>query len=189
MALVGIIRPIVNREYAAVITSTGRRTVVPFSSGIFFGGNHRSHWAASPASHASRSAGSTRRCSGRNRFTFSLNQVIDPVHPTRSAFTVAGISGNSVSSARTLGSNTANDVSADLRSYLGGASDATAFTTVVREIPPKPRRDPSIRNSLAANHLINAQSSKVITLHRGSGVHFSPSKVFSFRASPTCTTD
>ena len=55
--------------------------------------NHRSHCAASPGSHVSRSAGSTGRCSGRSRRTLSRNQVIDPVHPTRSAITVAGMSG------------------------------------------------------------------------------------------------
>ena len=38
--------------------STGNKVAVPFSNGIFFGGNHRSHWAASPASHTIRSAGS-----------------------------------------------------------------------------------------------------------------------------------
>ena len=38
-----IIRPSTYREYANVITSTGNKLAVPFSSGIFFGGNHRSH--------------------------------------------------------------------------------------------------------------------------------------------------
>ena len=134
------------------------------------GGNHRSHCAASPASQTSRSAGSGRRCSGRSRLTFSRNQVIDPDQSTRSAITVAGISGNSASSARTLLSNGENDVGAGLRSYLGGTSDATAFTTVVREIP---RRD-AIRafgTPSAASLRINAQPSKVITLQSLS-VHF-----------------
>jgi hypothetical protein len=49
---------------------------------------------------------------------------------TRSAITDAGISGNSASSAATRGSNGPNDGSAGLRSYFGGESDATAFTTV-----------------------------------------------------------
>lgn len=43
VALVGIIRPSMNLEYANVITSTGNRALVPFSNGIRFGGNHRSH--------------------------------------------------------------------------------------------------------------------------------------------------
>ena len=106
-----------------------------------------------------RSAGSIGRCSGRSRFTSSRNQVIDPVHPTRSASTVAGMSGNSVSNARTRGSNTTNDVSAGLRTYLGGATDPTAFTTVVREIPSRT----AIRafgTPSAANLPINAQTPK-----------------------------
>ncbi len=43
VVLVGIIRPSTNREYANVITSTGNKLAVPFSSWIFRGGNHRSH--------------------------------------------------------------------------------------------------------------------------------------------------
>lgn len=43
VVLVGIIRASTNLEQAAVITSTGNRVLMPFSSGIFFGGNHRSH--------------------------------------------------------------------------------------------------------------------------------------------------
>ena len=91
---VGIIRPVMNRECAAVITSTGSSLAVPSSSGIFRGGNHKSHCAASPGAQVSRSAGSIGRCSGRSRFTFSLNHRIDPAQPTRSASTVAGISGS-----------------------------------------------------------------------------------------------
>ena len=58
VVLVGIIRPTMNLECAAVITSTGNNLAVPSSSGIFFGGNQRSHCAASPGSQVSRSAGS-----------------------------------------------------------------------------------------------------------------------------------
>jgi len=65
----------------------------------------------------------------------SRNQRIEPVHPTRSASTVAGISGVVVSNSRTRASNGLNDVGPAERSYRGGDSDATAFTTVVREIP------------------------------------------------------
>ncbi len=61
--------------------------------------------------------------------------MIDPDQPTRSASTVAGISGNSASNSRTRASNGANDVTTGARSYLGGADDITALTTVVREIP------------------------------------------------------
>jgi len=48
---------------------------------------------------------------------------------------VAGISGVSANSRRTLASNGVNDVGPGARSYLGGLSDAMAFKTVVREIP------------------------------------------------------
>lgn len=124
-----------NLECAATITNTGSSTLLPSSRGIFRGGNHRSHCAASPAAHNNRSAGSTGRCSGRSRLTFSRNQVIEPVHSTRSAITVAGIDGCSVSSARTRASNGEDDVSCDLRWYFGGRSDRTAAATVSLAIP------------------------------------------------------
>ena len=119
---VGIIRPSMNRECAAVITSTGSNVREPSSSRILRGGNHRSHCATSPAAQVSRSAGSIGRCSARTRLTLSRNHRIEPVHPTRSASTVAGISGVSASSSRTRGSNGVNDVGAGVRSYLGGPS-------------------------------------------------------------------
>ena len=157
--------------------------MVPSSSGILRGGNHKSHCAASPGAQVIRSAGSIGRCSGRSRFTLSLNHRIEPVQPTRSASTVAGMSGTSSSSARTRGSNTVNDVGPGFRSYRGGASEFTALITVVREIPSRS----AIRafgTPSAASLLISAQSSKVITL-QSSSAHFSPPKLFSFRAPPT----
>ena len=170
-----------NRECAGTITSTGNNAVVPSSSGIRFGGNHKSHWAASPGAHTSRSAGSGRRCSGRSRATFSRNHDGDPDQPTRSASTVAGISGNSASIARTRSSNGVNDVaSAGARSYFGGSLDATARATVFREIPNRS----AIRvfgTPSAANLRINAQSSKVITLQSLSA-HFSTGRDAQFSA-------
>jgi hypothetical protein len=50
-------------------------------------------------SQTTRSAGSIRRCSGRWPFMLSRNHVIVPVQPTRSAITVAGISGVSFNDA------------------------------------------------------------------------------------------
>ena len=108
---------------------------MPFSNGIFFGGNHRSHWAASPASHVSRSAGSGRRYNGRSSATFSRNHVIEPVQPIRSAITVAGIPGCSSRIARTLASTASNAVGTSGRSYFGGPSEASALATVDRPIP------------------------------------------------------
>ena len=180
---VGIIRATMNLECAAVITSTGSNFAVPSSSGIFFGGNQRSHCAASPGSHVNRSAGSIGRNSGLSRFTPARNQVIDPDQPTRSASTVAGMSGVSFNSTRTRGSNATNDDSVGVRSYRGGDSDRTAFNTVVLEIPNRS----AIRafgTPSAASRRINAQSSKVITL-QSSSVHFSPPKLTSFRTPST----
>ena len=159
---VGIIRPKTNREYAGTITSTGSSFALPSSSGIFRGGNHKSHCAASPGSQTRQSAGSARRSSGRNRRTLSRNQLIDPDHPTRSAITVAGIRGNSASRARTRGSNGENDVGCSDRSYFGGLVDVTALATV--DLPP-PKFLATCRcgTPSATSLLINTQSSKVIT--------------------------
>lgn len=155
-----------------MITKTGSSFVVPSSSGIFLGGNHRSHCAASPAVHVIRSAGSTGRCSGRSRRTLSLNHRIEPLQPTRSASTVAGICGTSASNARTCCSYSVNDVGPGDRTYRGGASEFTALLTVVLEIPNcTAMRD--FGTPSAASLLINAQSSKVITLPSLSA-HFSP---------------
>ena len=43
MCRVGIITANMNLECAQVITSTGNSAVVPSSSGILYGGNHKSH--------------------------------------------------------------------------------------------------------------------------------------------------
>jgi len=97
--------------------------------------------------------------------------VIEPDQPTRSAITVAGISGNSANNARTCASNAANDVTVGDRSYFGGDVDATALPTVVREIANRSAIC-AFGTPSAANLRINAQSSKVITLQLFS-VHFS----------------
>jgi len=71
-----------------------------------------------------------------------------------------------------------NDVGRGLRTYLGGASEATALTTVVREIPSRSAiRD--FGTPSAASLLISAQSSKVITLQSLS-VHFSSAVTVQF---------
>ena len=66
-----------------------------------------------------------------------------------------------------------NDVGFGLRSYVGGAADATAFTTVVRESPSLAAIR-ALGTPSAASLLINAQSSTVITLQS--------LRVFTFRA-------
>ncbi len=76
-----------------------------------------------------------------------------------------------------------NDVARGFRSYRGGAAEFTDLMTVVREIPNRS----AIRTfgtPSPASLLINAQSSKVITLQSLSA-HFSPPKLSSFRAPTT----
>ena len=88
--------------------------------------------------------------------------MIDPGHSTRSAITVAGISGCSDNIARTRASNGVNAVATHGRSYFGGRSEANARSTVARPIPSCRatcrRGTPS-----ATSRLINAQSSTEIT--------------------------
>ena len=71
------------------------------------------------------------------------------------------------------------------RSLRGGADEATAFTTVVREIPNR-LAITDFDTPSAASRRIKAQSSKVIT-PQWSSIHFSPSKLSSFRSSSTVT--
>jgi len=95
---------------------------------------------------------------------FSRNHDNEPVHPARSAITVAGIVGVSANNRRTAGStSTQAELVTAGRSYLGGRSAANADATVARAIPnclaiarcdnPSPR----------CNRLIKAQSSNEIT--------------------------
>jgi hypothetical protein len=101
-----------------------------------------------------------------------------PPQPTRSASTVAGIPGSTANRARTRPSNGENDVTSARRSYFGGALDATAFTTVVLEIPNRAAIW-AFGTPSAASLRINAQSSKVITL-QSSSVHFSSVETVQF---------
>ena len=60
--------------------------------------------------------------------------MIDPVQPTRSAITVAGMSGVTANSRRTNGSHDVNDVATTTRSYLGGRSDAPTPRSVTADV-------------------------------------------------------
>ena len=102
----------------------------------------------------------------------SRNQRIDPVQPTRSATTVAGMSGVSANNCRTLASNGVNDVGFGLRSYFGGPSDTIAFATVFREICNL-AAILAFGIPSAASLLISAQSSIVVTLQSSKSAHFS----------------
>ena len=184
-SVVGIIRPSMNRECAAVITSTGnsvaravlQRDLPRREPQSRTAPRHRPPTSADPPD---RSADAPAAAASRSRGT----SVIDPVQPTRSASTVAGMSGISASNARTRGSNTVERRRPPASAHTSAARPTPPpCTTVVREIPNRS----AIRafgTPSAASLLISAQSSKVITL-QSSSVHFSPPKLFSFRASPT----
>jgi hypothetical protein len=73
--------------------------------------------------------------------------VIDPVQPTRSAITVAGMSGVVVNRCRTNDSNGVNDVGTAGRSYFGGPSEANARSTVDLPIP-RSRATLTLRNTV-----------------------------------------
>ena len=78
------------------MVSTGNNAglrVCPNPTGNSIGGNHRSHWAISPAAYAVRDAGSGGRYTGRSSATRAESTRIERVQPIRSAITVAGILG------------------------------------------------------------------------------------------------
>ncbi len=117
-----------------------------------------------PATLSIRSAGTP----GRIRATLSRNHDDEPVQPTRSAITVAGMSGVSATRPRTLASTAANDVGTDRRPYVGRPSAFAASITVVREMPNR-RAIAACGTPSAASLLISVQSSLVITLPIVSG--------------------
>jgi hypothetical protein len=61
--------------------------------------------------------------------------VMPRLHPIRSAITVAGMLGQSRSSARICGSNSSTAEGFCARSYLGGASERIAVLTVFLATP------------------------------------------------------
>jgi hypothetical protein len=126
------------REYPHTMVSTGScagRRTWPQPTGSMTGGNHRSHWAISPAAYAVRLAGSGGRYTGRSSATRSRSTRTDLSHPIRSAITVAGIVGHARRSSRTLGSTASTTDSFRGRSYLGGRSLAIAARTVFLDTP------------------------------------------------------
>ena len=141
-----------NRECAGTITSTGNNAVVPSSSGIRFGGNHKialRRVARRPHQPIRRIRAALLRTQPGARSHGTT--TVDPDQPTRSASTVAGISGNSASNARTRSSNGVNDVaSTGARSYFGGSVDATAFD---HRVP----RDPQPLSDLRLRHPLRGQ--------------------------------
>ena len=176
--------PVMNRECAAVITSTGSslgRAVLerdlprrePQVALRRVPGRPRQpirriDRCGARAAAASRSHGT----SGSTRSSRPARRAPSPACPDVSA-----------SSARTRASNGVNDVGSGARSYRGGDSELTALITVVREIPNRSAIC-AFGTPSAASLLINAQSSKVITLQSLS-VHFSAPLLSSFRAPST----
>ncbi len=131
---VGIIVAARNREYPAVSTSTGGTVLPiptwPYPNGICAGGNHRSHCPTSPGSYVVREAGSCGAYTGRSSRTRSLSTVNDRSQPIRSAITVAGICGNSLSRSRIRGSTSSTMDPDPARTYRGGCTERTALRTV-----------------------------------------------------------
>lgn len=128
-------RACTNPEWALLITNAGGLPSCPYPNGRPWCGNHRSHCTVLPGSWTSRSAGSAGAYSGLIAATFARNNDADPLLPTRSANTVAGILGVTTSNPRTSFSNASNEDPAGLRSYFGAVSAANARSTVPRETP------------------------------------------------------
>lgn len=77
----------------------------------------------------------SRQVLGRIARTHSRNHEIEPVHPTRSASTVAGRWGYVDNNARIRGSTSLIADGAAVRSYFGGPSLTNAPATVSRAMP------------------------------------------------------
>jgi hypothetical protein len=77
-----------------------------------------------------REDGSCGAYNGRNSRTRSLSTVIPRSQPTRSAITVAGMSGVSFSSSRIFCSTASTTEPVAARTYFGGTVDRTALRTV-----------------------------------------------------------
>ncbi|CRK60480.1 1-deoxy-D-xylulose 5-phosphate synthase [Alloactinosynnema sp. L-07] len=156
-----------HREYPHAMVSTGRRAglrACPNPTGSVIGGNHRSHWAISPAAYVVREAGSGGRYTGRNSATRSDSTRIDRFQPIRSAITVAGIVGYARNNSRIRGSTASTIEPFNGRTYFGGASEASAARTVFLETP-KTRAITLIgKRSDLRKRRISAQSSTDNTL-------------------------
>src|SRR5450756_1719673 len=108
----------------------GSAMTVP--TGTTLPGNHRSHCTISPAVYVVRSAGSATRNNRRSCATLAHNTDEECSDPIRSAITVAGMSGNSVSKTGIAGSNASTNNPPAGRSYIGGSCAANAARTVLR---------------------------------------------------------
>jgi hypothetical protein len=147
-------------EYAATIVSTGGSANTLGATGTTLPGNHKSHCTISPAAYVVRSAG---RYNGRSDAIRARNTDDECSHPIRSAITVAGMSGNSVSNTRIAGSNPSTLEPDGARSYFGGSSQANAALTVFLAIPSRRAIAFTGISSDRCNLRISAQSSTLIT--------------------------
>ena len=143
----GSITAAMNRENAATITSTGSIASWPNPTGILGARKPQVALDHPPRGCSRRSTGSAGRYSGRIARTRSRNQEIDPVQPTRSAITVAGICGYADNNARIRGSTRRSP------------RHRSARTSADHRWPPRPPRcharselpcDGPLRQSLAA---------------------------------------
>ena len=159
----GIITAEVIREYPHVIASTGSTRSRPPPTGTAAGGNHKSHCATSPGAYSTRSAGSGGTNSGRSSRTRSFKTVIDRVQPIRSAITVAGIRGNSASSARICGSTSSTSDPRGPRSREGGPDARNAARTVLRASPSRRAISLIETPSARCSRRTSAHSSSAIT--------------------------
>ena len=152
-----------NPEQAATIVRTGGSANTLGATGTTLPGNHKSHCTISPATYVVRSAGSAGRYNGRNNATLARNTDDEYSHPIRSAITVAGMSGNSVSNARIADSNPSTLEPTGARSYFGGSSAANAARTVFLAKPSRRAIAFTGICSDKCNLRISAQSSTLIT--------------------------
>ena len=163
MCRVGIIRASMNRECAASDHQHRQQRLLAVLERDLPRREPQIALRRIPGAMLDRSAGRPGWYSGPHAGRVRRNHVIDPVHPTRSAITVAGISGVAASSARTRGSNGVNAVGTAGPLVLRRAVAANARATVSRAIP-RSRAICRCGNTLAAvSRRINAQSSTVIT--------------------------
>jgi len=121
------------------------------------------HCTISPAVYVVRSAGSGGLNNGRNCAIRARNTEEECSHPIRSAITVAGMSGNSVSNLRIAGSNPSTLDPVRSRTYFRGTSDANAARTVFLASPNLRAIALTAMPSDKCNRRTSARSSTLIT--------------------------
>ena len=171
---VGIICPVTNREWVAVTTNTGNGFTVPSSSRILRGGNHKSHYAASPGAQTSRSAGVTGRSSSAAASRSPEPSVrSSPVttRPAPSPACLGSVPTRTVPAART---QCVRERCRPRRPLMPRRRHRTHGLDHRRPQDPQPAIR-AVGTPSAASLLISTQSSRVIT-PQSSTAHFLPPK-------------